>query len=57
MIQVVVLHVQRRLRLYDHLWILWWLCKLSLGGQSLEQVGHWNSIIVMSAEDALWCRS
>ena len=43
--------------LYDHLWILWWLCKLSLGGQSLEQVGHWNSIIVMSAEDALWCRS
>ena len=43
MIQVVVLHVQRRLR----------VCKLSLGGQSLEQVGHWNSIIVMSAEDAL----
>ena len=43
--------------LYDHVWILWWLCKLSLGGQSLEQVGHWNSIIVMSAEDALWCRS
>ena len=39
--------------LCDYPWILWWLCKPNLEAQSLEQVGHWNSVVVMSAENAL----
>ena len=57
---LVVVHlVRRRLSvvdcvLCDHPWILWWLCKPSLEAQSLqEQVGHWSSVAVMSAENAL----
>ena len=40
--------------LCDHLWILWWLFKPSLEAQSLEVVGHWNSVVLISAGDALW---
>ena len=59
---VVVLRVRRRLRvvdcvLCDHPRILWWLCKPNLEAQSLEQVGHWNSVVVISAENVLWLRS
>ena len=60
---LVVVHlVRRRLSvvdcvLCDHPWILWWLCKPSLEAQSLqEQVGHWSSVAVMSAENALGLR-
>ena len=58
---VVVHRVRRRLGvvdcvLCDHPWILWWLCKPNLEAQSLEQVGHWNSVVVISAENALWRR-
>ena len=58
---VVVHRVRRRLCvvgcvLCDYPWILWWLCKPNLEAQSLEQVGNWNSVVVMSAENALWRR-
>ena len=58
---VVVHRVRRRLCvvdcvLCDHPRILWWLCKPNLEAQSLEQVGHWNSVVVISAENALWRR-
>ena len=38
---------------FDQRGILSWLCKASLEEQSPEQMGHWNSIAVMSAEHAL----
>ena len=46
-----------RLHSTTHLWTRRWLHNPSAEAQSLEQWGHWKSVVVINAEAALWCLS